>query len=87
MLKAHKLQKGKGKRIKLQWQYRAINLIQAVVDLPRKMKRGMKWSQLTFKRFKAQREVDRKQNKRLDEEAIARANLIVQDMFFNKHFI
>jgi hypothetical protein len=86
MLKNKKLQKGKGKRIKLQWQYRTINLIQFLINLPQNLKRKMKWLQLTFKRFRSQRETNRKRNIQLNEEAIARANAITKDMFFNKHF-
>jgi hypothetical protein len=82
MLKNRKLQKGKGKRIKLQWQYRLLNIIGEVINFPQSMKRKIKLSLLTNKRQRIQRRI---QIESLGIEMIARAKTITLDRFFNQH--
>ncbi len=86
MLKNRKFQKGKGKRIKLQWQFRLLETIGTIHNFPDYLKRQWKWICVTAERYGIHRAIQKQQNKILDEEAIARADAIVNEMFFNRHF-
>ena len=86
MLKNKKLQKGKGKRIKLQWQYSLLDMIGTLNNFPDYLSRQWRWISLTIERYNIHRMIQEGQNKILDEEAITRADAIINDMFFNRHF-
>jgi hypothetical protein len=83
MLINRKLQRGKGKRIKLQWQFRLLDAIGTINNFPQSMKRQIKLSWLLFKRQRIQRRI---QIESLNEESIARADAIINDLVFNRHF-
>ena len=83
MIKLHKIQKGKGKRIKLQWQYRLLEAIRIIHNIPNYLKRQWKWLCVTVERKNIHRTVQEEQNKIFYTEAIARADAIMNDMFFN----
>ena len=85
MLKNKKFQRGKGKRIKDQWQFRLLNLIGDAINFPEKVKRRIKYYQLSFERMKAQRKENRKQKAILDEQTSARIKSFVIDRYFNQH--
>jgi hypothetical protein len=84
MIKHSKLQKGKGKRIKLQWQYRLLEMIRIIITFPQSMKRQFKLSWLLYKKMRIQRRIILDS---LNEESIAKANEIVSEMFLSRHFI
>ena len=87
MIKHKKLRRGKGKRIKEQWQYRLLELIQAIINFPERARRIFKYYRLTFIRWIDSIEIERQEYLISEEEARERALLIANDMLFNRHFI
>ena len=85
MLKNKKFQRGKGKRIKFQWQIRLLNLIGDAVNFPGKMIRRINYYRLSFERIKSQRKENRKQKAIIDEQTSARIKSFVIDRYFNQH--
>jgi hypothetical protein len=75
-----KLQKGKGKRIKLQWQYRVISLIQSFIDLPKKIKRLARYHHLLFKRTQARIDMLSRQEAVYEQDASARAYEVAYEL-------